>query len=420
MANIVNNCKNISIVRGNDTVLKLWLYTRELQNNATVRVPFNFDDGDKVEVRLCRQFKTEKLQSERDGTEDNCLIVLLPWTVAAKCYGLEVSVQRDGKHLRSFDCGRINIVECNHEAHPTLERVNTAWQAGMEVDMQITFSAVTHAENDYELWRKLPGNEDKTLQDFIDEVLNSKVEKEPGKGLSTNDYTNEEKTKLANAITEEQDPTVPQWAKQSTKPSYTPQEVGALPANTPLFDGNYNSLTNKPDLSGYITISVNNLVNYYLKSETYTKQEVQALIAAIQQFHYEIYASISAVASPAGNVLYLIGPTGTGSDKYEEYVYDSTKQDPWVKIGDTSIDLSGYYTSQQTDAAITAALNAALADYTTTTNLTTLLSGKEDASNKVTSISAQSTDAQYPSAKCVYDVVGNIGTILDNINGEVI
>lgn len=215
-----------------------------------------------------------------------------------------------------------------------------------------------------------------------------------------NNYTTEEKTKLANAITEEQDPTVPQWAKQSTKPSYTPQEVGALPANTPLFDGDYNSLSNKPDLSGFITISVNNLVNYYLKSETYTKQEVQALIASIQQFHYEIYASISAVASPAGNVLYLIGPTGTGADKYEEYVYDSTKQEPWVKIGDTSIDLSGYYTSQQTDAAITQALNTALADYTTTAALTLLLAGKQDVINDLSDIrsgaSAGATAYQKP------------------------
>lgn len=164
------------------------------------------------------------------------------------------------------------------------------------------------------------------------------------------------------------------------------EEVGALPANTPLFDGDYNSLTNKPDLSGYITISVNNLVNYYLKSETYTKQEVQGLIAAIQQFHYEIYASTSDVTNPQGNVLYLIGPTGIGSDKYEEYVYDTTKQEPWVKIGDTSIDLSGYYTSQQTDAAITQALNTALADYTTTAQLTTLLSGKQDTLESGTNI----------------------------------
>lgn len=40
------------------------------------------------------------------------------------------------------------------------------------------------------------------------------------------------------------------------------------------------------------------------------------------------------------------------------------------------------------------------------------ISGKENISNKVTSISAQSTDAQYPSAKCVYDLVGNIEALL--------
>ena len=148
----------------------------------------------------------------------------------------------------------------------------------------------------------------------------------------------------------------------------------------------YNDLQNKPDLSGFITADVNNLVNYYLKRETYTKQEVQGLIAAIQQFHYEIYASTSDVTSPQGNVLYLIGPTGTGADKYEEYVYDSTKQEPWVKIGDTSIDLSDYYTKGQTDNAIMSALNTALASYTTTAALTLLLAGKQDVINDLSDI----------------------------------
>ena len=32
--------------------------------------------------------------------------------------------------------------------------------------------------------------------------------------------------------------------------------------------------------------------------------------------------------------------------------------------------------------------------------------------NLVTSVSAQSTDAQYPSAKCLYDLVGNIESLL--------
>lgn len=40
------------------------------------------------------------------------------------------------------------------------------------------------------------------------------------------------------------------------------------------------------------------------------------------------------------------------------------------------------------------------------------VSGKEDKSNKVTSLSASSTDTQYPSAKCVYNMIGNVEALL--------
>ena len=43
------------------------------------------------------------------------------------------------------------------------------------------------------------------------------------------------------------------------------------------------------------------------------------------------------------------------------------------------------------------------------------LNNKQDTSNLVTSISSSSTDAQYPSAKCVYDIVGDIESTLDAI-----
>lgn len=43
------------------------------------------------------------------------------------------------------------------------------------------------------------------------------------------------------------------------------------------------------------------------------------------------------------------------------------------------------------------------------------ISGKENTSNKVTSLSSSSTDTQYPSAKCVYDIVGDIETILTTL-----
>ena len=40
---------------------------------------------------------------------------------------------------------------------------------------------------------------------------------------------------------------------------------------------------------------------------------------------------------------------------------------------------------------------------------------KEGKSNKVTTINANSTDKEYPSAKCVYDLVGNVETLLGGI-----
>ena len=58
-------------------------------------------------------------------------------------------------------------------------------------------------------------------------------------------------------------------------------------------------------------------------------------------------------------------------------------------------------------------------DYNDLSNLPTIpsISGCEVTSNKVTSLSAQSTDTQYPSAKCVYDIVGNIESALTTILG---
>lgn len=129
--------------------------------------------------------------------------------------------------------------------------------------------------------------------------------------------------------------------------------------------GSYNDLSDKPDLSAFITKLVDDLTNYYLKSETYTKTEVQQLIGAIQQFHYEVYATLPQTG--ASNVLYLIGPIGTGADKYEEYVYANNN---WTKIGDTSIDLADYVTSS--------ALGAALANYYNKNDVDGLLAGKQD------------------------------------------
>lgn len=133
--------------------------------------------------------------------------------------------------------------------------------------------------------------------------------------------------------------------------------------------------------ANFITKSVSDLTNYYLKSETYTQTEVNNLIASIQQFHYEIYPNLQSVTTPASNVLYLIWPKGSGSDLYEEYVYTTQ----FVKIWETSIDLSQYVT-------ITA-LNTALASYVTSTGLSTILNDYVTTSGLTTTLADYVTNS---------------------------
>lgn len=44
------------------------------------------------------------------------------------------------------------------------------------------------------------------------------------------------------------------------------------------------------------------------------------------------------------------------------------------------------------------------------------ISNMQTTTNLVTSLSSASTDTQYPSAKCVYDLVGDVESLLNNIN----
>ncbi len=194
-----------------------------------------------------------------------------------------------------------------------------------------------------------------------------------------------------------------------------------------LFSGSYNDLTNKPDIptktsvltndSGFITNAVNNLINYYLKSETYNKTEINSLISQIQTSHFEIVAVLPTVGER--NVIYLLPRqiTETGNI-YDEYIYISNA---YEKIGSTDVDLTGYATETWvntqiadflTQMQIQGLINNALNDYYNKSEIDTALSLKENLSNKVTSISSQSTDTQYPSAKCVYNIVGNIESLL--------
>lgn len=102
----------------------------------------------------------------------------------------------------------------------------------------------------------------------------------------------------------------------------------------PVIPTKTSDLTNN---SGFITKAVNDLTNYYLKSETYTKEEVQSLISAINSVTLQ---KVDSLPEPGeSNVIYLVPKSGSGNDIYDEYIFIDGKPE---HIGSTQVDLSNY------------------------------------------------------------------------------
>ena len=129
-------------------------------------------------------------------------------------------------------------------------------------------------------------------------------------------------------------------------------------------------LAKTTDLANFITKTVDDLVNYYTKSQTYSKTEVDTIVTAIKNSRFEVVATLP-TSDIKTNVIYLVPKADAESgDIKDEYINLDGTTAGWEKIGSTEVDLSGYVTSDD--------LNTALADYTTTTDLTALLANKQD------------------------------------------
>lgn len=137
-------------------------------------------------------------------------------------------------------------------------------------------------------------------------------------------------------------------------------EVPVKSVNGKVGDVNISVPTKTSDLtndSGFITKAVGDLTNYYLKSQTYTKEEVNGLISAIPKFSISVVSSLP-TSNISATTIYLVGGGDTG-DLYTEYIYVNSK---WEILGAQKVDLTGYATSEQfqsvEDIATAAQLNA--------------------------------------------------------------
>ena len=178
-------------------------------------------------------------------------------------------------------------------------------------------------------WDNAPtsGSSNAVRSSGIFNALAEKVDKEAGKGLSSNDFTTAEKTKLAG---------IAAGAEMNI--------IGGITLNgEPLVP------VNKIIALNVITKAVNDLQNYYLKTETYNKSEVDALINNISSLTLDIVEELP-TTDISTTTIYLV-PVSGATNVYMQHAYINGA---WAQLGTTQVDLTNYYTKAQVDALLAA------------------------------------------------------------------
>ena len=169
----------------------------------------------------------------------------------------------------------------------------------------------------------------------IKTALGGKVDVESGKGLSTNDYTSEEKSKLSGIASGAQANVIESVKVNGTKVEPSSKAVDiSVPTKV-------SQLAND---SGFQNATQ---VNSTITGKGYqTQSQVQSLINSavgnIASIKYEKVSSLPVTGS--NSVIYLVAHSHGTQDIYDEYIWIADTK-TFEKIGNTDIDLSGYVKS---------------------------------------------------------------------------
>ena len=106
--------------------------------------------------------------------------------------------------------------------------------------------------------------------------------------------------------------------------------------------------------SNFIDNTVNNLTNYYTKSETYTQTEVDNLIGAISSLDIQVVQTLPTQDISTTTIYLVPKSTAQTNNAYDEYVYSNNA---WELIGDTQLDLSNYWNNTNLVAITTAEID---------------------------------------------------------------
>lgn len=93
--------------------------------------------------------------------------------------------------------------------------------------------------------------------------------------------------------------------------------------------------------SGFITNAVLDLLNYYSKSQTYTREEIDQKVSAIPKFAIKV-VDVLPSEDISSTTIYLLKAGNDSGDLYTEYLWTEGK---WEILGSQRVDLSGYVKS---------------------------------------------------------------------------
>lgn len=164
---------------------------------------------------------------------------------------------------------------------------------------------------------------------------------------------------------------------------------------------------------GFIDKTVNDLINYYKKSEIYNKTEIDQKLATKWDSKFVDELPTEDIST---STIYFVPRPKTEqeqSDSYNEYIYDGA----WELIGNTYVDLSDYYKKSEAesmaDSKIAVESQARqLADSTLQNNIDSVQTNVDNVSSALSSetLSREQLDIR---------LTENIETISNNLNSEI-
>lgn len=155
---------------------------------------------------------------------------------------------------------------------------------------------------------------------FFNRLKTIFVQKEDGKGLSSNDYTTAEKTKLAGITT----------ALNEKAPLASPALTGTPTAPTATAGTNTTQIA----------------------TTAFVKDAVDTAIGQMTGLNFEVVQTLPATG--VTGTIYLVPNSGIAPNVYDEYIYYGDK---FEKIGTTDVDLSDYYNTSSLVAITTAEID---------------------------------------------------------------